>query len=98
MQSTNQQGKRMSKQLTWQAADALAQRAADRAMGFGPRGAVAVTITADEVQAVAARAAMIALRLASCLAADDARDRRRNAELADRAEAEQRAWQRRQIA
>ena len=80
-------------QLTWKQAEELASKAALQALGFGPRTGK-VTVEAEEVIRVAARAAVIALREAGNLKADDAKSKAWNDQKADDAEKTQREWER----
>lgn len=79
-------------QLTWKQAEKVARKAADRALGFGPRTGP-VTTTAEEVLRVATDAAINALRSAGALTSQDQADRRWNDAQADKATARQQAFE-----
>jgi len=74
------------KQITTRTAEQIAEKAADRSLGFGPRSGQ-VTIDASEVVRVAKRAALIALEDAGFLDQQTAADDKWNDEQARSASA-----------
>lgn len=81
------------KQLTWMQAAELADKAADQAIGFGPRtGPVPKGATMEDTLKLASRAAAIALEMAGCLAEDKRRDAAIIERAANKAQQEHRAW------
>jgi hypothetical protein len=82
------------KQISWSQAEAIASVAADRATGFVKVKADETkhTMTEEELVRMLRDAAVIALRTAGNLKANDARERAVNNRLAEAAEREHRAW------
>ena len=81
-------------QLTYSQADKIAQAAALRSLGFGPRTGK-VTVDASEVIAVAVKAAWSALQAAGVLQEADKRDADNNAALASAAKKKESAFRER---